>query len=118
MQKTRLKVLLAIFVLLVLSGAGAQAMPCTSAGGCADCENGPDNVASCVTVSRDAHCDCSLSANNRFMCILDDICDYTGGAGGGGTGGGGTGGGGTGCTRPAGGWCPAECNSCGTVFWY
>src|SRR5215218_3101933 len=117
MRKITMKVLLVASVLLLWAGAGAQALPCTSTGGCADCENGPDNVASCVTVSRDAHCDCSISASNRFMCILSDICDYTGGAGGGGTGGG-TGGGGTGCTRPAGGWCPAECSSCGTVYWY
>jgi hypothetical protein len=40
-------------------------------------------------------------------------------AGGGGGGGGGTGGGGGGyCTRSAGGWCPAECTSCGIVYWY
>lgn len=115
MPKITMKVLFVTSILLIWA-AGAQAMPCTSSG-CADCENGPDNIASCVTVSRDAHCDCSISANNRFMCILDDICDYTGGAGGGGTGGGGTGGG-TGCTRPVGGWCPASCSSCGTVYWY
>ena len=117
MRNIALKVLLLTFVGLLWAGAGAHAMPCTSSGGCADCENGADNVASCITVNRDAFCDCTISANNRSMCILADACDYTGGlGGGGGTGGGG--GGGTTCTRPASGWCPAECTSCGTVFWY
>jgi hypothetical protein len=116
MRNITLKLLLITFVWLMWAGASAYALPCTSSGGCADCENGPDNVASCITVSRDAHCDCSIGANNRFICILDDICDYTGGGGGGGTGGGGTGGGGS-CTRTGSGWCPAECSSCGTVYW-
>lgn len=118
MPKITMKVLLIAAILLAWAGAGAQAMPCTSAGGCADCENDASNEASCTTVSYDAHCNCSISANNRSMCILSDICDYSGGAGGGGTGGGGSGGGGTSCTRPPGGWCSAECSSCGTVFWH
>lgn len=107
-----------IALLLLLAAGEARALPCSSAGGCADCQTGPDNVASCVTVSRSAHCDCSISANNRSMCLLQDTCDYSGSSGGGGGGGTGGGGGGGGCTRTAGGWCPAECSSCGVVYWY
>jgi hypothetical protein len=117
MRNIALKVLLLTFVWLLWLGTGAYAMACTSAGGCADCENGANNIASCITASYDAFCDCSISANNRTMCILSDPCDYTGATGGGGGGTGGGSGGGSGCTRPAGGWCPAECSSCGTVYW-
>jgi hypothetical protein len=106
-----------LFALLLAAAPAAQAMSCSSAGGCADCFNDPDTgIASCDTVYRDAHCDCTISANNRNFCILEELCDYTGGAGGG-TGGGTGGGGGGSCTRTAGGWCPAECSSCNTVYW-
>ena len=115
MKRIAIRVLFISAAWLVLASADVDA--CTSPGGCADCQNGTNNVASCITVSYDASCECSISANNRSMCILAGTCDYTGPGGGGGTGGG-TGGGGTSCTRPASGWCPAECTSCGTVYWY
>lgn len=106
-----------LFALLLATATAAQAMPCSSSGGCADCFNDPDTgIASCDTVYRDAHCDCTISVSNPRFCILAELCDYTGGAGGG-TGGGTGGGGGGSCTRTAGGWCPAECSSCNTVFW-
>ena len=101
---------------LLLGSSKASAIPCSSAGGCSDCENNSANIASCITVSYSAFCSCSISANNPHMCLLQDLCDYTSGSGGGGGGTGGGGGGGY-CTRSAGGWCPAECVSCGTVYW-
>lgn len=116
MPKRRFRVSLILAACMLLAGGSAYAIPCSSAGGCADCENGANNVAKCITVSYDAFCSCSIDVNNRTMCLLTDPCDYTGPGGGGGSGGG-TGGGGTTCTRPAGGWCPAECSSCGTVYW-
>ena len=116
MKKVTFKVLF-FSAALAIAGVDLRALPCSSQGGCADCQNGPNNLALCLTVNYDAHCNCNISAENRTMCLLWDECDYTGpgGGGGGGTGGGG---GGTTCTRPAGGWCPAACTSCGTVYWY
>ena len=109
--------ILAFFALaLILGSFKLTAIPCSSAGGCADCQNSSTNLASCITVSYDAFCSCSISANNRSMCLLQDACDYTSGGGGGGGTGGGSGGGS--CTRSPGGWCPAECNSCGIAYWY
>ncbi len=119
-MKMKMRILRAVMACVAVflgSALAAQALPCDSAGGCAECFNDQSNIASCITVSYDAFCNCSISANNQAMCILSDPCDYSGGAGGGG--GGGTGGGGSGgCNRSPGGWCPAECSSCGTVFWY
>lgn len=112
-----LRALLVCTAVLLGSGVAAWGLPCSSMGGCAECFNDESNIASCITVSYSAFCDCSISANNRSTCLLKDVCDYTGGSGGGG-GGGGTGGGGGGCTRSPGGWCPAECSSCGVAYWY
>ena len=106
-----------ILFALLLTCPAVDAMPCNSSGGCADCFNDPDTgLASCDTVYSDAHCDCTISVTNLRFCILEELCDYTGGAGGGTGGGTGGGGGGT-CTRSSGGWCPAECSSCSTVYW-
>lgn len=108
---------LACMAFLFGTAVAAWGLPCTTSGGCADCFNGEGNEASCITVSYSASCECSISANNRTMCLLKDACEYTGGSSGGGGGGAGGGGGG-GCTRSPGGWCPAECSSCGVAYWY
>jgi hypothetical protein len=107
------------FLALLLFGPGAASgwTSCSSSVGCSDCENDENNIAACKTVLRSESCECSISIANPCICVLKDACDYTGGSGGG-TGGGGTGGGGSTCYQLPGGWCPAECSSCTTVFWY
>lgn len=109
------RILLVPVLACALEGTG-NATGCTSASGCADCENAANGIASCITVQRDAHCECSIRVTTPTMCILEDICDYT--ATGGGAGGGGGGGGGGTCSRPPGAWCPSECSSCETIYWY
>lgn len=95
--------------------AGAN---CTSMTGCTDCSFGADGKARCAFVDYDASCECTvLVMLGSTACSLDGACDYTSGGGGGGNGGGGSGGGGS-CTRSPGGWCPAECPSCGVAYWY
>ena len=113
-----MKKALVVAVLLLLSGGVLELAACTSPTGCTDCSFGSDNKAKCTFVAYDANCECTvLVTYGSTGCGMDGACDYTGpGGGGGGTGGGG-GGGGTSCTRTAGGWCPAECSSCGTVYW-
>lgn len=107
---------LAFSVVLVGLAAGARVAEADCSGAaCTDCEQKTNGIASCVTVTYDASCGCSLSVEFPTFCILEGACDYTGGGGGGGTGGGG--GGGTTCVRPAGSWCPPECSSCETVYW-
>lgn len=86
-----------------------------SAAHCVDCKQNDLGIASCIPVSYDAHCSCSIEVGSPQFCILDGACDY---GGGGGNGGGGGDGGGGGCFRLPGQWCPAECDSCGTIFWY
>src|SRR3954465_13644456 len=83
---------------------------------CTDCDQDRLHRAYCTTVNDSASCECSISVQTPEFCVLGGACTYTGG-GGGGTGGGGTGGG-SGCTRTPGEWCPADCSSCTTVFWY
>lgn len=83
---------------------------------CTDCGEDIHKNPKCVFVFQDAFCTCDLIVfGGTLGCGVDGTCDYTGG-GGGGQGGGG--GGGTTCTRAPGGWCPAECSSCETVYWY
>jgi hypothetical protein len=95
--------------------APVGAVDCTTSDGCAGCSFA-DGAAECTFVQADGYCECTVTVHmGRTACAYDGICDYTGGTGGG-TGGGG--GGGTTCSRPAGGWCPPECSSCGTVYWY
>jgi hypothetical protein len=108
---------LVVAVLLLLSGGLGELAACTSSTGCTDCGFGADNKAKCTFVTYDAECECTVTVIfGSTACAFDGgACDYqAGGGGGGGTGGGG--GGGDGCTRTAGGWCPAECASCGTVY--
>lgn len=84
---------------------------------CADCnQDSRRRLASCTTVAASASCECSISVSSPEFCVLGGACTYTGGGGGGG--GGGTGGGSSSCTRGQGDWCPAECPSCTTIFWY
>ena len=113
----RRAVVFAILMMLCV-GMTELAESCTSSTGCTDCGFGADNKAKCTFVTYDAYCECSVTVMfGSTACAMDGVCDYMSGGGGGGGGTGGGGGGGGGCTRSAGGWCPAECTSCGTVFW-
>lgn len=107
----------AVFVLLVFAALGqGMAATCSSSSGCTDCKDNGLGF-KCVFVTTDASCRCDLFIfGGRAACGVDGDCTYTpvGGGNGGGTGGGG----GTTCTRLAGQWCPSECSSCETVFWY
>jgi hypothetical protein len=100
--------------LLLVSVALPAGADCT-AGTCVDCEQPENKPASCVAVSQNANCECRLDVNFPEFCILEGECTYSGGAG---TGGGGGGGGGSTCYQLPGSWCPAECTSCETIFWY
>lgn len=82
---------------------------------CTACKQDESGSSYCTTVSYSASCECTLRVGER-NCTLSGVCSYS--PGGGGSGGGTGGGGGTTCTRVAGSWCPAECTSCDTVFWY
>jgi hypothetical protein len=105
---------LVLVFLILLAVSASLSADCTSSL-CSDCEQ-VGTRGSCLSVSYSASCSCSVSVSTGF-CILEGACQYTGGGSGGGDGGG-TGGGGGGCSRPAGGWCPAECASCDTIYWY
>jgi hypothetical protein len=108
--------------LCLLSAAAAlhpiQAQTCTSSTGCTECESLKAGMLRCVFVNNSGSCQCEVyTFGGTPACALTGDCTYTptGGGGGGGGAGGGTG---SGCTRPAGGWCPADCSSCTTVYWY
>ena len=103
-----------LIILLSLACASRAVADCT-AGVCTDCTENARHIASCITVSYSASCSCSIDVRYPEFCILEGNCTYTGG---GGTGGGGAGGGTPVCTRTPGEWCPSECMSCTTVFWY
>jgi len=111
------KALAVAWILLLFGGASGWAADCTSSTGCTDCGFGSDNKAKCTFVAYDAFCDCTVTvAYGGTACAMDGTCDYLpGGGSGGGTGG--SGGSGGSCVRSPGGWCPAECTSCGTVYW-
>ena len=83
---------------------------------CSECGQDTDGYALCTTVSKSASCECTISVSNPRTCTIKGVCSYSSGGGGGIGGGGGTGGGG--CARTPGEWCPADCSSCTTVFWY
>jgi hypothetical protein len=109
--------LLLLAGVLLLTAAPVQAETCSSSGGCADCWNDPENnqEASCTTVEMSASCECSLNVKNPTFCILSGVCTYTGGSGSGGSSQPGSG---TTCVILAGRLCPAECESCTSVFWF
>lgn len=102
-------------LLLATWPRAAVATTCSSAIGCKDCDLNTRAV-KCITVPTAASCTCEVFIfGGTGACAVDGDCTYTGGGGnGGGSGGGGT----SGCTRTPGEWCPAECSSCTTVFWY
>lgn len=111
-----MKAILILFGLLSLGFFTAiQASDCTSVT-CADCNQDTKGIASCTSVSYDASCSCTISVSYPDFCVLDGTCNYSpaGGGGGGGDGGGD----GQVCYRLAGSWCPPECRSCETVYWY
>lgn len=113
----RKPILLTLFLLGVWLTTLAAAETCSSSTGCTECKDlaaGEDPQ--CIFVTRDASCTCDLIVfGGNLGCGEEGVCDYTGGT----SGGGGGGGGGSGsCTRPAGSWCPPECSSCETVYWY
>jgi hypothetical protein len=104
-------------LLAALAASVVDAEVCSYVGGCSDCESGA-NGSSCVLVSRDAFCSCTIYAGGPANnCGLTGICSYTSG-GGGGPGGGGGGGGGGACTVSLGEWCPPSCTVCRVVLWY
>lgn len=105
--------LVVVFTATVLSGNAAD---CSSPTGCTDCF--PTQLGfKCDFVDGPAYCSCEVSTfGGTASCGVDGDCDYTGSIGGGG-GGGGTGGD-PACVRLNGQWCPPECSSCETVFWY
>jgi hypothetical protein len=114
----------ALRVLTILCGVVACAIgppsaaetTCTAAK-CADCEfSGPGAGATCKLFAQDGWCECTV-----IVWMDDTACSYIGSckySGGGGTDGGTGGGSSTTCTRLPGAVCPAECESCTTVFWY
>jgi hypothetical protein len=104
-------------LLFLVFGSRLQAGTCTSSTGCADCESLRAGAVRCVFVNASASCQCEVYIyGGTPACALTDDCTYK--AGGGGGSGGGGGGGGSTCTVSAGSWCPAECSSCTTVYWY
>jgi hypothetical protein len=114
----RLWTVVSIFGVLGAVSVAGFAANCSSTQGCAACKDPEEKSAGlvCKFVQEDAYCTCNLFLfAGSYACSLDGECDYLGG-GGGGTGGGGTGG--ETCYRLPGQWCPAECSSCETVFWY
>lgn len=106
-----------LLILLLLAYPSVTAADCAAAN-CTDCDQNARNLASCTTVHYSASCSCSVDVNYPEFCILEGDCTYSPGGGGGGIGGTGGGGGGGGCTRTPGEWCPTDCASCTTVFWY
>lgn len=116
----RLRKIAFLLPLLAVLSAGLtplSAATCTSSTGCADCTGMLSGMPKCEFVKNDASCTCDLYVfGGTPACGVDGDCDYVPAGGGGGSGGGG--GGGTTCTRLAGQWCPAECSSCETVYWY
>ena len=98
-----------------ISGAAFGA-DCTSSQGCATCKEIESAAPVCKFVQGDAYCSCTLLLfGGSYGCGVDGECDYQIG-GGGGSGGGETGG--ETCYRLPSQWCPSECSSCETVFWY
>lgn len=113
MWKIALRAVSLMALFLVVPGSPVWA-DCSSSTGCADCDSLHGSV-KCLFVQTSASCTCTISFfGGSPQCALDGACDYTSGGGGGG---GGTGGGSS-CTRTAGEWCPPECSSCTTVYWY
>ena len=114
MKKLRLPIgFLVIWLPLALPAAAAT---CSSSSGCAACDTSSGEP-SCKFVQSNGGCTCDLFVfGGTLGCGIDGECTYTGS--GGGTGGGGGGGGGGTCSRLPGGWCPADCTSCETIFWY
>src|SRR5262245_52211359 len=114
--KTALRAVSLAALFLVVPGSLGWASTCSSSTGCVDCATLDSGPVKCLFVNSSASCTCTISFfGGSPQCALDGVCDYTPPGGGGG--GGGTGGGGSGCTRTAGEWCPAECDSCRTVYW-
>lgn len=105
---------LVLIPLSLLFAHPAVASDC-SAQACVDCMQNSEGIGSCRTVSYDASCSCSLDVAYPEFCILEGSCDY---APAGGDGGGGFDDEGATCYRPIGGWCPAQCSRCETVYWY
>jgi hypothetical protein len=93
---------------------------CHSDVGCLECEYDEDGLASCGFLPQAGYCECDLIVIfNRPSCGFNGTCEYVApSGGGGGAGGGGGGGGGGACTTLPGAWCPAECSSCDTIYWY
>jgi hypothetical protein len=102
--------------LLVLAVPSVVLGDCSS-NQCTDCGEDAQKRANCIFVYQDAFCVCDLFIfGGTLACGVDGLCDYT--AGGTDTGGGGGGGGGSTCLQLPGSWCPAECQSCESVYWY
>ena len=114
----RQKTLAPLFLLLLVGAVGELQASCTAAK-CADCDfSGPGSGAMCKLFPQNGWCECSVIVMfNDTACGMNGECTYNSSEGGGETGGSG-GGSTTTCTRLPGAVCPAECDSCSTVFWY
>lgn len=110
---------LVLLALVLVGGSGAsRAATCSSPTGCTDCDALRRGPVTCHFVNASASCNCTVSSfGGSPSCALDGDCTYTPAGGGGGGGGGGTGGS-PGCSRVPGEWCPSDCSSCSTVFFY
>jgi len=114
-MKWRNALLLSLLLILPMLAPGTARADCSSKS-CADCQQNRRGTASCLAVTYSASCSCSIDVQTPSFCLLEGACTYTGSGGGGGGGGGGNDPGS--CSVAPGGWCPAECQSCQTVFWY
>lgn len=112
---SRILILLALVLTAGFPPAGAST--CTSSTGCTDCESLRSGSLTCKFVNSNASCHCEISSfGGSPTCAVDGDCTYAPGGGGGGGGGGGNND--PGCSRVPGQWCPADCSSCTTVFFY
>src|SRR6478672_11223458 len=109
---------LVLLALVLIGGSGlSSATTCSSSTGCTDCDALRTGPVTCRFVNSSASCSCTVSTfGGTASCAVDGDCTYNSGGGGGG-GGGGTGGS-PGCSRVPGEWCPSDCSSCSTVFFY
>jgi hypothetical protein len=104
-------VLVAFALMAAASRSGAD---CSSPTGCLDCQTSGSGF-KCAWQTSSAYCDCEVFVfGGTTACGVDGACTYQPSGGGGG--GGGTGGGDGNCLRLPGQWCPAECASCGTIY--